>query len=173
MMEGESALIVQGGVSATVVAFLQTAVLRMIPYSVPAVVLLILDLVYGIKAARHRGERVRVSTAVRRSVTKMFSYICWIILASTVAIAFHQEWLEWAVLGLVYANEFASIVGNYLETKGIEFSFVGLYRWLLRWGSGKVGEAMDTAEAEDIIKPRTGRHAVRDPKTWKFTKNTQ
>ena len=100
MMEGEGALMGQGGVSATALAFLQTAVLRMIPYSVPAVVLLILDLVYGIKAARHRGERVRVSTAVRRSVTKMFSYICWIILASTVAIAFHQEWLEWAVLGL-------------------------------------------------------------------------
>ena len=47
---------------------------------------------------------------------------------------------------------------------------MGLYRWLLRWGSGKVGESMDTAEAEDIIKPRTGRHAVRDPKTGRYTK---
>ena len=165
MMEGESALIVQGGVSATVVAFLQTAVLRMIPYSVPAVVLLILDLVYGIKAAGHRGERVRVSTAVRRSVTKMFSYICWIILASTLALSFGVKWLEWCVLGLVYANELISIIGNYLETKGLELSIKDLYRFVFRVGAEKVGATMDAAEAEGIIKDKHPRN-----KKGQFTK---
>jgi len=161
MVEGESALVVQGGVATVAVAFFQEAVLRMIPYAVPSFIFLLLDLLYGIKAAKQRGEKVRVSTAVRRSVTKMFSYICWLILASTLAISFGKEWLEWTVLGLVYVNEFASIVGNYLETKGIGFSLVGLYRWILKVIAGKAGEAMDAAEAEGIIiekeKPRDAK----------------
>ena len=151
----------QGSVATTVVVFLQTAVLRMIPYAVPAVFLIMLDLFYGCRAAKYRGEKVRISTAVRRTMTKFFSYVCWVILASTLALAFKHDWLEWAVLGLVYANELASIIGNYLETKGIEFSFVGFYRWILRLITGKVGEAMDAAETEEVIKPR-------DPKTGRF-----
>ena len=161
-MEEEGALVVQGGVSATLVAFLQTAVLRMIPYSIPAIVLLALDLIYGIRAAKYRGEKVRPSTAVRRSMTKLGSYVCWLILASTIALAFHMDWLEWTVLGLVYVNEFASIVGNYLETKGITFSFVGFYRWILKTIAGKAGEAMDDAEAEGIIIGKDGK--ARDKK---------
>lgn len=153
-MEEEGALIMEGSVATTIVVFLQTAVLRMIPYAVPAIFLIALDLVYGCRAARFRGEKVRVSTAVRKTMTKFFSYVCWIILASTLALAFKHDWLEWAVLALVYANELASIVGNYLETKGIEFSFVGFYRWILRVITGKVGEAMDTAETEEVIKPK-------------------
>ena len=150
----EGALVMEGSIATTVVVFLQSAVLRMIPYSVPAVFLILLDLFYGCRAAKFRGEKVRLSTAVRRTMTKLFSYVCWIILASTLSLSFKHDWLEWAVLGLVYLNELASIIGNYLETKGIEFSFVGFYRWIIKTIAGKAGEAMDTAEAEDIIKPK-------------------
>jgi len=153
-MEEQSALVVQGGVSAVAIAFFQEAVLRMIPYAVPSFVLLLLDLLYGIKAAKFRGEKVRVSTAVRRSMTKLFSYCCWLILASTMSLSFHKDWIEWAVLGLVYVNEFTSIIGNYLETKGIELSFIGLIRWAFKWASGKAGQAVEDAEAADIIKPK-------------------
>ena len=163
-MSEEGALVVQGGVATVAVAFLQTAVLRMIPYAVPSLVLLLLDLLYGVKAARFRKEKVRVSTAVRRSITKLFSYVCWLVLASTLALSFQHEWLEWTVLGLVYANELASIVGNYLETKGFEFSIVHLYRWLIKLVTGKFGEAMSDEDAGQIIKPK------RDPKTGRFVK---
>lgn len=160
-------LAMQGGVSATAVAFLQTAVLRMIPYAVPAVFLIALDLLYGVKAAKYRGEEVKFSPALRRTMTKFFSYVCWIILASTLALSFKHDWLEWAVLGLVYVNEFVSIVGNYLETKGIKFSFIGFYRWLLRFITGKVGAEMDPYESEGIIIGKDGK--ARDKK-GKFTK---
>ena len=166
IVEEEGALVMQGSISATVIVFLQTAVLRMIPYAVPAVFLIVLDLVYGCRAARFRGEKVRLSTAVRRTVTKFFSYLCWVVLASTLALSFHHDWIEWAVLGLVYVNELASIVGNYLETKGIEFSFVGFYRWILKTIAGKAGEAMDDFEAGGIIKPKDGPR--RDPRTGRF-----
>ena len=166
-VEEEAAVVVESGIATTAVAFFQAAVLRMIPYCVPALVLLLLDLLYGIKAARARGEKVRVSTAVRRSMTKCVSYCCWLILASTLALAFKHDWLEWAVLGLVYANELASIIGNYLETKGMAFSFVHFYRWILKLIAGKAGEAMDTAEAEGIIIDKDGK--ARD-KRGRYTK---
>ena len=142
----DSALIVEGGVSAALVTLLQTAVLRMIPYAVPGLFLVLLDLVYGIRAAKQREEKVRVSTAIRRTTTKVVTYVCWLILATTIAIAFEKDWLEWGMLGLVYANEFLSIVGNYLETKGLKFSIAGVYRWFIRWITGKVGTEADPDE---------------------------
>ena len=150
----ESALIVQGGVSAALVTLLQTAVLRMIPYAVPGLFLVLLDLVYGIRAAKQREEKVRASTAIRRTTTKVVTYVCWLILATTIAIAFNKDWLEWGMLGLVYANEFLSIIGNYLETKGLKFSIAAVYRWFIKWIAGKAGAEMSDDEASEIIKNR-------------------
>ena len=158
-MTEDSALIVEGGASSALVALLQTAVLRMIPYAVPGILLVVLDLAYGIKAAKARGEQVRVSTAIRRSLTKIFLYICWLILATTIAIAFGKVWLEWGTLALVYGNEALSIIGNYLETKGLQFSFAGAYRWVLRIFAGKIGAEMSDEDAGSIIKPAQPRNA--------------
>lgn len=154
----ESALIVEGSVSAALIALLQTAVLRMIPYAVPGLALVFLDLIYGIRAARKRGEPVRPSTAIRRTLTKVFLYICWIILATTLAISFGKDWLEWGTLGLVYANEGLSIIGNYLETKGVQFSIVGVYRWFIRWITGKAGAEISDDELSDVIKHKKHRN---------------
>lgn len=122
-MTEESSIILQGSISATAVAFLQAAVLRMIPYALPSLVIIALDLVYGVKAARYRGEKVRFSTAIRRTTTKVFTYVCWLILASTIALAFDKLWLEWVILGSVYLNEISSVIGNYFETKGLRVSW--------------------------------------------------
>lgn len=156
-MTEDSALIVQSGASAALVTILQTAVLRMIPYAVPGLFLVILDLAYGVKAAKIRGEQVRASTAIRRSLTKIFLYICWLILATTIAIAFDKSWLEWGTLALVYGNEGLSIIGNYLESKGLSFSIAAVYRWLIRFFAGKVGGDMTDDEAGQIIKKKSNR----------------
>lgn len=153
-MNEESTFILQGGVSGVFVAFFHDTVLRMVPYSVAAVPLLALDLVYGILAAKSRGEKVRFSTAIRRTLTKMFSYFCWLILATAAAIAFDIRWLEWLILGLVYANELTSIFGNYLETKGLQLSLLNLVRLVFRKGAEKVGAEVSKEEAEEIIKPK-------------------
>ena len=153
----ESALIVEGTVSAALVAVLKTAVLRMIPYAIPGLMLVIIDLIFGCRAAQMRGEKVRPSTAIRRTVTKIFLYLCFLILATTLAIAFERSFLEWGTLGLVYANEFLSVIGNYLETKGITFSIVGVYRWFIKLLAGKAGAEMSDDDAGQIIKTKKGR----------------
>lgn len=131
----------------------------MVPYAVPGAFLIILDLIHGVRAAKYRGERVRLSTAINRTMTKTFSYVCWIILASTLALAFKVDWVEWLVLGLVYANELISIIGNYLETKGMELSLANLYRWAFKKAGEKVGMTVEDAEAEGIIKEKQPRDA--------------
>lgn len=162
-MTEESSLVLQGGVAATAVAFFQQAVLRMIPFSVPAVALLFLDLIYGMRAAHCRNERVRLSTALRRSITKLWSYVCWLILASTLALAFGQGWLEWTVLGAVYLNELASIVGNYLETKGLEVSWAMVFNTIFKIGGQKFGVDTSDIDASEFVKPK-------EPKTSRFVK---
>lgn len=169
MFSGDSSAIstvAQGGVAVTALAFLHTALNNMIPYCICAAPLIALDLVYGIRAARKRKEKVTFSRAFRRTMSKTFDYLAWIIIAASVALAFEKHWLEWVILGMVMGNEVISIIGNYLETKGLKFSWLGFYRWIIRAGSEKAGIAMEQAEAEGIISEQK-----RDPKTGRFISN--
>ena len=150
--------VAQGGAAAIAIAFLQQSVTRMIPYSLPALILILLDLLYGVRAARKRGDRVRFSIALKKTMTKTCSYICWIILASTLAVAFEKECIEVIVLGIVFVNELSSIIGNYLETKGLHLSAVNLYRWLFKKGAEKVGVDVTDEEAGSIITEKKLNH---------------
>lgn len=155
MLNSETAqTVTTGGVASVAILFLQQSLSRMIPYSLPALALIILDLVYGVKAAKARGERVRFSTGLKKTVSKAFAYICWIIVASSMAVSFEREWIEWVVLGLVFTNEIASIVGNYLETKGVELSLKNLYKWLFRKAGEKTGFEVSQEDADSIIKDK-------------------
>lgn len=163
--------IVEGSVSAAAVAFLQKTVLTMIPFLVPALFLVALDLNFGVKAARHRhkkykreADRVTFSRALRGTVGKVFEFLCWIVIASSMSVAFKQEWIQWATLGLVYVNEIGSIIGNYLCTKDIEFSLLGFLRAVLvfvaRWIGSKLGIVTDDVTFDDVLKPaKQGRNA--------------
>ena len=149
--------VAQGGVAVTALAFLHTALLNMVPYAIAAVPLVILDLIWGVRAAHYRKEKVTFSRAFRRTMAKVADYACWIIIAASIGLAFETKILEWIILGLVMGNELISIIGNYLETKGLEFSWVNLYRWLFKAGAEKVGATMESAEAEGIIRPKRER----------------
>ena len=162
----ESALILEGGVSAALVAVLQTAVLRMIPYSIPALPLIALDLMYGVRAAKYRGELVRPSAAISRTVTKIFKYLCWLIIATTIAIAFEKRWLEWGILAVVYGNEGISILGNYLETKGVHLNFQAFVKWVAKIFAKKVNDELTDEEASEIFQPhdKKGRFVKKEAK---------
>lgn len=162
--------IIEGGVAATTVAILQKTVLSMIPFALPALVLVALDLHFGIKAAKHRykkykreADRVTFSKALRGTVGKIFEFSCWLILASSMTVAFNKEWIQWGTLGLVYANELASVIGNYLCTKDIEFSLLGFLKAVLvfvaRWVGNKLGITTDDVSFDDVLKPaKQGRN---------------
>lgn len=162
--------VVEGGVAAVTVAVLQKTVLAMIPFALPALVLIALDLYFGVRAASHRyqkykrpADRVTFSKALRGTTGKVFEFAAWLILASSMSIAFKQEWIQWATLGLVYVNEIGSIIGNYLCTKDIEFSLLGFFRAVLvfvaRWVGNKIGVVADDVTFDDVLKPaKQGRN---------------
>lgn len=170
--------VVEGGVAAVTVAVLKKTVLTMIPFALPALGLVILDLWFGIKAAKHRykkykrdADRVTFSRALRGTAGKVFEFSCWLIIASSMTVAFEKEWIQWATLGLVYVNEIGSIIGNYLCTKDIEFSLLAFLKAVLvfvgRWVGSKIGIVADDVTFDDVLKPAKG--AKRD-KNGRFVK---
>jgi hypothetical protein len=161
--------VAHSGVAVTAIAFLHAALINMIPYFICAIPLVALDCRWGVPAARIRGEKVTLSRFIRMLMTKCVDYVCWVVVAASLALAFEHGWLEWLVLGLVMGNEIVSIIGNYLLVKkGIELSWEAFYRWVFKAGAEKVGVTMESAEAEGIIKPKRER----DPKTGRYIKKS-
>ena len=147
--------VAHSGVAVTALAFLHTALITMVPYLICAIPLIILDCRWGVPAARARKEKVTLSRGFRMVMTKCVDYICWVVVASSLALAFEKGWLEWLILGAVMGNEIISIVGNYLFVKkGIELSWSAFYRWAAKTGAEKMGATMDAAEAEGIIRKK-------------------
>lgn len=121
-------IILEGSVATTAVIFLQEAILQMIPFFFIALVLILVDLYFGIKAARKRKEQIRASRALRRTVGKTFEYVCWVIVASSLSVAFETRVIEWVVLGIVMGNELLSVLTNYFEIHGYKISGLNIFK---------------------------------------------
>lgn len=97
------------------------------PWLLLGVVLVFVDLRFGIKAAKRRGEVIRTSRAWRRTINKMVDYFCWVTLAEVVArtfgVAIGVPLVSMSVLFIIYGIELSSSVNNYLEYKGIKKKF--------------------------------------------------
>ena len=97
---------------------------KMLIWLIVAVVLVLGDLRFGIEAAKKRGETVRRSRAVRRTVNKLVDYLCWICIAWTLGTAFGGPLgvplLAIIIMALVCLIELSSILDNYFECKGIK-----------------------------------------------------
>ena len=115
-------VIVQGGTTAILVAFLYDTIRAMIPYLVVAVIIIGVDLYFGILAAQKRKETVRFSRALRRTFNKLCEYFCWVMLSATLAVSFNAQWLQYVILGIVMCNEMTSVFSNYLASQGKHIS---------------------------------------------------
>lgn len=158
--------VISSGIGSTAVIFFRDAVTAMIPWLILSVPLIVLDLDYGIKAARHRGDKIRFSKAFRKTFGKAVEYVAWCCLAATAARAFEAKWLEWLVMGAVNMNEMASIIGNYAETKDVTISWSYIWNKLLRIVGAKAGIDTGDIDVGEVVKPKPNR----DPSTGKFTK---
>lgn len=113
-----AATVAEGSVTVLALAFLHETLTIMTPFLIVAFVLIIADLIFGIEAARKRGEVVRFSRALRWTVNKAVEYACWIILAASLAVAFDYKPLNWILLAVVIGNEMISIITNWLFLHG-------------------------------------------------------
>lgn len=110
--------VIQGGMVAVLSDYYIDAIERLWPWLIVALVLNVADLKFGISAACYRGEKIKASHALRRTMDKFISYICWIMVAVSLSKAFGCRWLEMVIMGLAVINEIISCVENWYEVKG-------------------------------------------------------
>ena len=95
----------------------------LVVWLIVALVLILADLRFGVAASRKRGERIRRSRVIRRTINKMVDYICWISIAWALGNSFGKVFnipLLVAIVMLIACSiEISSIVDNYFEYKGI------------------------------------------------------
>lgn len=122
------------------------------PWLLLGLVLVLVDLRYGLLAARAREEAIRPSRAWRRTLNKMVDYLCWVTLAEVCTRTFGESIgspiVSMAMLFVIYGIELNSCVNNYLEYKGIKkkwnfFRLVGKEE-LLEEPEGKSEKTADT-----------------------------
>ena len=144
-----------GGFTATVLSPMIDGWAKLLPYIMFAVVLILADLRYGLKAARKRGEEIRRSRAWRRSLNKLVDYICWLSISWFFGITFGKDFgvpiISYVVLAIIYFIEMQSILDNYLEYKGLnkKISLWKLFKSLFHKAEVEIEEAVEEKEEEE------------------------
>lgn len=125
-------------------------------------VLVLVDLRYGVLASKKRGEKIRFSRAWRRTINKMIDYLCWVTVAEvcsrTFGITIGVPVVSMGMLFIIYGIEINSCVNNYLEYKGVKKKFnfyklVGKEELLDDVNNDKKKEA--TSDVDKITEPST------------------
>ena len=126
---------VLAGTTATVLAPFVDGWQNLFVWVIVAFALILGDLRFGICAARKRGEKIRGSRAVRRTINKMVDYICWVSIALVLGGSFGRLFgvpLLAAIIMLVVCTiELSSIFDNYCEYKGLKKRF-NVFKFLAR-----------------------------------------
>lgn len=120
------------------------------PWLLLGLVLVLVDLRFGMMAAKVRGEVIRPSRACRRTVNKSIDYLCWVtvaeVLSRTFGVNLGAPVVSMAILFLIYGIEINSCVNNYLEYKGIRVKKFNLFKLLSK---------KQIIEIDDVIEEET------------------
>ncbi len=135
------------GFAVMATTFLQSSIRHMIPWLLVTFAVIVCDLITGIRKSVFLGERVRISSAVRRTLGKCITYFSWVMMVCMICVASGEQYGidKWACL-LVCFIEGISILGNIMRTKGYEVNFAKAFAVLISKKFG--GEQKDY---EDII----------------------
>lgn len=105
------------GLTTTLLLFFENSLAKMLPYFFICLIVIGMDLRYGIKASKKRGEEVRISRAIRRTMGKAFEYLAWAVLASSLSEATGYGIIQHALMLLVIGIEGISILQNWYYCK--------------------------------------------------------
>lgn len=135
----------EGGYSIIFATFLSESIGHIIPWMVVAACVILCDLVVGIRKSLMMDEKVRFSSACRRTLGKMVSYFMFVIMVAVIDVAANGGGTidKYACL-LVCFIEGCSIINNILKPKGLAIDLNKLF--------GKVTEKKFGINMEDVIK---------------------
>ena len=140
----------EGGFSVILAGFLQESIGHIIPWIIVAFVVILCDLVVGIRKSLMMGEEVRFSSACRRTLGKCVSYFMFVIMVAAIDVAAHGGGTidKYACL-TVCLIEFSSIMSNILKPKGYDVNFAKLIALIF----GKKFE-ISKNEIEDVFEKK-------------------
>lgn len=112
-----------GAITPVAAMFLQDAIKTMTPWLFVMIAVIICDLVFGINKSRKLGIHISPSRALRATMSKMVTYIAWVMTVAMIDCAegHNLSITRWACL-LVCLIEGMSIIGNMLKPHGYDFS---------------------------------------------------
>lgn len=110
-------MLTQGTTTAVMTGYFYSAYVAMLPWFAAAIPLILLDLNLGRAKARQRGEEVTLNKSIRMTLDKSFSYICWIMLSTTLSMAFDTMAIKICIMAIVYGLEVVSTVKAWLIVK--------------------------------------------------------
>jgi phage-related holin len=133
------------------IGFIQNSIQIMIPWLIVMFVVILTDLISGIRKSTKLGVEVSPSTAFRETMGKMVTYFSWVIMVCLVDVAMggNATAAKWGCL-LVIAIEGGSIVSNILKPHGVEVSLNGILRVILMRSPLNASQE----EAEQVIREK-------------------
>ena len=126
-------LLASGIIVPTAFAFLQEALIVMVPWIITMFFVILADLAAGVWKSYKLGIELRFSRGLRETMGKLLVYFAFVCMVACINVAYKGEFqfAKWAA-GIVIAIEFGSIIGNLLKPHGINISLSAIIKAILQ-----------------------------------------
>ena len=133
--------------------FFNSTVQISIPWLIVMAAVIVLDLIVGVKRAIFVGEDVKISNAIRRTITKTIGYF-WLVFTLGLidsATKFELSFTTWGCL-IVCGIELVSTASNFLKIKGYKFNKEKGFDFIVRKTMKKFGvDSLEKGELSELI----------------------
>ena len=119
-------LLIKTIIGATLIHYMEDLLMLALQYIMPTILAIVADLVWGLQAAKCRGDRRTPTKAIRRTVNKFIGYSCWILFSASIGITYHYPKLPAIMMSIVFILEGSSCLNNILEKRGKQISLEGI-----------------------------------------------
>ena len=152
---------VSGVVIPTAFAFLQEALIVMVPWAITMFFIVIADLAAGLWKSYKLNIEIRFSRGLRETMGKILVYFAFVCMIACINVAFAGEFqfAKWAA-AIIIVIEFGSILSNFLKPHGINLSLTAIIKALLQ----RSPLPLTCEEANEVIKESTLEDIIKEEK---------
>lgn len=154
-------MLTSGVIIPTAFAFLQDALLVMVPWMITMFFIVIADLAAGVWKSYKLGIELRFSRGLRETMGKLLVYFAFVCMVACINVAYKGEFqfAKWAA-GIVIAIEFGSIIGNLLKPHGINISLSAIIKAFLQ----KSPLPLTCEQADAIVQEKNIEEIIKEEK---------
>lgn len=154
-------MLTSGVIIPTAFAFLQDALLVMVPWMITMFFIVIADLAAGVWKSYKLGIELRFSRGLRETMGKLLVYFAFVCMVACINVAYAGEFqfAKWAA-GIVIVIEFGSIIGNLLKPHGINISLSAIIKAFLQ----KSPLPLTCEQADAIVQEKNIEEIIKEEK---------